>query len=328
MNIKIKSYFLKIGLMLVTLVINNAHSQNKKLEQEYVKGVVNKIGDLFESNYVFPEKGIEVKTYLKSQFMNSKYDNYDVIDSLANKIKNDILEITKDKHVNLIVSKKKEDANEESQQDAMSNFFNSFDNFGLTKVGVLEGNIGLLEIQLFYPLGMNPEAREAAKGAMDKLKDCKSIIFDLRACKGGSPDMLNFLVTYLYPEGSKIHLNEFYYRPMDEYTNTYTLDSVPGKRLSDANVYVLTSNKTFSCGEEFAYDIKHLKRGKLIGETTGGAAHPVQPFVVDESLQVLVPFGRAINPITKTNWEGVGVIPDIKISEDKALEKALTLIKS
>jgi hypothetical protein len=38
-----------------------------------------------------------------------------------------------------------------------------------------------------------------------------------------------------------------------------------------------------------------------------------------------VPFARAINPITKTNWEGTGVEPDVKIAADQALETAKKL---
>jgi C-terminal processing protease CtpA/Prc len=87
-------------------------------------------------------------------------------------------------------------------------------------------------------------------------------------------------------------------------------------------VYVLTSKRTFSGGEEFTYDLQSLHRAKIVGETTGGGAHPVAPHELDEWFTILVPSGRPINPITKTNWEGVGVVPDIAVPPDAALEEA------
>ena len=90
---------------------------------------------------------------------------------------------------------------------------------------------------------------------------------------------------------------------------------------------MLTGKRTFSCAEEFAYDLKHLKRATLIGEITGGGAHPVRGMTVDNLFQLSVPVGRAINPITRTNWEGVGVIPHIKTEKEEALEIALQLIR-
>ena len=39
-----------------------------------------------------------------------------------------------------------------------------------------------------------------------------------------------------------------------------------------------------------------------------------------------MPGGRARNPITGTNWEGVGVSPDVVASRDSALNVALGLL--
>ena len=133
------------------------------------------------------------------------------------------------------------------------------------------------------------------------------------------------MITYLFPEGTKIHLNDFYNRPSNEITSTYTLDKVEGRRFINEKIFVLTSNRTFSCAEEFAYDLKNLKRATIVGETTGGGAHPVRTIKIHDNFEANVPTGRAINPITKTNWEGVGVIPDIKVKKEDALKKALDL---
>lgn len=87
-------------------------------------------------------------------------------------------------------------------------------------------------------------------------------------------------------------------------------------------MYVLTSRGTFSAAEEFTYNLKHMERATIVGDTTGGGAHPVDFFPLDDGFFATVSIGRAINPITKTNWEGVGVIPHIAVPQEQALEAA------
>ena len=105
----------------------------------------------------------------------------------------------------------------------------------------------------------------------------------------------------------------------------WTQPDVPGKKFIGKPVFVLTSAQTFSGAEEFSYDLKNLKRASLIGETTGGGAHPVWRHRIDDHFFIGVPFARAINPITKTNWEGTGVEPDVKVPAADALEVARKL---
>lgn len=301
--------------------------QDTSSDSNQIERIVKKTADLFKDNYVFPAKGESVALELSSSLNMGLYKGVDNLDSLTNLLKKDIFKNLNDKHVNFIIKPDEKDIPQESQEDPMLQFFKSLENFGLTKVEEVEKGIGLLEISFFFPIQMDEKAKDAASRAMNSFEDCHSLIFDLRKCKGGSPEMLNYLVTYLYPEKSKVHLNDFYFRPADSTESTYTLDKVPGNRLPNIDVFVLTSGQTFSCGEEFAYDIKHLKRGQIIGEVTGGAAHPVQPYDVTEKLQLLLPTGRAINPITKGNWEGVGVKPHVQVAADDALNKTLKIIR-
>jgi C-terminal processing protease CtpA/Prc len=90
--------------------------------------------------------------------------------------------------------------------------------------------------------------------------------------------------------------------------------------------YVLTSSQTFSGAEEFTYNLKNLKRATIVGERTGGGAHPVAGHRIDEHFMIGVPFARAINPISKTNWEGTGVEPDVKVAAADALATAQKLV--
>ena len=129
--------------------------------------------------------------------------------------------------------------------------------------------------------------------------------------------------TYLFSRPT--HLNDLWERKTESTQQYWTLPYVAGKRLEGKPAYVLTSKRTFSGAEEFTYNLKNLKRATIVGETTGGGAHPVSGHRIDDHFMIGVPFARAINPISKTNWEGVGVEPDIKISSADALSTAQKL---
>jgi hypothetical protein len=107
--------------------------------------------------------------------------------------------------------------------------------------------------------------------------------------------------------------------------NFWTMPYVPGPKAVNADLYILTSSRTFSGAEEFTYNMKNLKRATVIGETTGGGAHPTEPMIVQQDFILRVPFARAINPVSKTNWEGTGVAPDITVPAAEAFDRAYVL---
>jgi C-terminal processing protease CtpA/Prc len=146
----------------------------------------------------------------------------------------------------------------------------------------------------------------------------------LRQNQGGDPKMVALLSTYLF--ATPTHLNDLWERKSGETHQYWTLPYVPGRHLSGVPVFVLTSHRTFSGGEEFTNNLKVLKRATIVGETTGGGAHPVSGHRIDDRFSIGVPFARAINPTTKTNWEGVGVEPDVKVAAADALTTAQALV--
>ncbi|WP_417881873.1 S41 family peptidase [Xanthomarina gelatinilytica] len=297
--------------------------KNLNYDRDYVEKIVTTIANTYHDNYVFPEKGQAIKKSLLKNLKDGKYNIAKNYDSLSAILKRDMIAITNDKHINVSYNGNKI---EEDAGGVGGNFFDQFKNYGFEKVEMLDGGIGYIDLTIFHPIQMKPESAEVAQESMQSLKDSKALIFDLRNCRGGDPAMLNLLVTYLYPEGEKKHLNDFFYRPSNDTTSTYTVDKVKGRRFVSEPVYILTSNRTFSAAEEFAYDLKHMGRATIVGEITGGGAHPVRSMNIENDFEVSVPVGRAINPITKTNWEGVGVIPDIKVKKEDALNKALEWI--
>src|SRR5262249_36093703 len=183
-------------------------------------------------------------------------------------------------------------------------------NCGFEKIERLPGNVGYLEFRQFAPPGI---CADTASAAMNFLANADAVIIDLRRNGGGDPAMVALISSYLF-DAEPVHLNDLYFRPDNSTRQWWTLPYVPGKRLgSKKDVFVLTSKRTFSAAEEFTYNLKSLNRATIVGETTGGGAHPGGSRRINDHFAIWVPSGRAINPITKTNWEGTGVTPDIDV---------------
>jgi hypothetical protein len=147
------------------------------------------------------------------------------------------------------------------------------------------------------------------------------LIFDIRNNGGGYPSMVALIISYLLEPNPQL-LTSIYERPKDKIYQNWTLPYVPGRIFPEKPVYVLTSRRSASASEEFAYALKTQKRGTIIGETTRGAANPVNVFPILDIFVIWLPIGTPTNPISKDNWEGKGVSPDYDIPQEKALEKA------
>jgi C-terminal processing protease CtpA/Prc len=158
---------------------------------------------------------------------------------------------------------------------------------------------------------------------MNFLAYCDAVIVDLRQNGGGDPAQIQLISSYFFDE--PVHLNDLYARATDRTENYWTLPYVPGPKAAGADLYILTSARTFSGAEEFTYNMKNLKRATVIGETTGGGAHPTSTRIVQHDYILRVPFARAINPVSKTNWEGTGVTPDIAVPAAEAFDRAYAL---
>jgi len=188
------------------------------------------------------------------------------------------------------------------------------------KVKTLPHNIGYLKFNAF------PDAAicgPRAAAAMAKLNDADAIIFDLRDNPGGYANMVTLIATYLFDRPT--HLNDFYNRVDNSTEQSWTLPAVPGNKLADKPAFVLTSHMTFSAAEGFSYDLKMLKRATLVGETTSGRGHMGMAYRIDNHFMIRLPGVRVINPVSKTNWEGTGVEPDVKVNAADALATAVKL---
>jgi len=195
-------------------------------------------------------------------------------------------------------------------------------NCAFRKVEILGGNIGYVKLDAF----IDPDiCGPTVVSAMGFIAHSDVIVFDLRENGGGDPKMVAMISSYLFAKST--HLNSVWNRRNDKTEQFWTLPYIPGTRMDSVPVYVLTSTRTFSAAEEFSYNLKSLKRATIVGETTGGGAHPVIGQRLDDRFSIQIPFARSINPVTGSNWEGTGVEPDVKVPQGDALNAALKLAR-
>lgn len=287
--------------------------------------VIDRAAELLDDSYVFPDVAKKMAEAVRARAQRGEYDSVTSGEEFARLLTEHFREVSRDKHLRVRFSAAPVPAAQAgpSPADRAGNRKRIESvNCGFEKAERLEGNIGYLKLNVFADPGV---CRATAIAAMNFLAHSDAIVFDLRANGGGSPQMVAILSTYLFAE--RTHLNDLWTRKGNKTQQYWTLPSLPGKRLGGKPVFVLTSNRTFSGAEEFSYNLKSLKRATIVGETTGGGAHPVRPQRIDDHFTIGVPFARAINPITKTNWEGVGVEPDVKVPAADALETALKLAR-
>ena len=289
---------------------------------------------LLDTFYVFPDVAKRMGDSLRARLARKDYDAYTNGVMFATRLNDDLAEIAHDKHMHvnysaqpLPVEKPRSPGApppEPSPEDsARERAFMAKINCGFVKSEVLPGNIGYLKFNMF---GEPDYCAATASAAMTPLADTRALIIDLRDNGGGSPPMVAFVSSYLFDR--RTHLNDLWTRRTNETKEYWTRDSVPGRRFGGTKpVYVLTSAHTFSGAEEFTYNLKNLKRATIVGEVTGGGAHPVNGHRIDDHFIIGVPFARAINPITHTNWEGVGVEPDIKVPAADALSTVQRLLR-
>lgn len=199
------------------------------------------------------------------------------------------------------------------------------ENYGLSKVEILSGNIGYLNVIQFHDDIQLSGSTIAA--AMGFLANTDALIIDLRANRGGG-EAMQFLASYFVK--GRLELMRLRYRG-DHIEHAWTQSSVPGKRYLDKPVYILTSNKTFSAGEAFAYALQSLKRATLVGATTRGGGNPNTLLPIRSDYLLSVPIGESISPVTGGSWEGVGVKPDVAVDPalalDSARRQALTVLR-
>ena len=295
-----------------------------KLSSAEKQQVVDSIALFMTDRYVFPDKGKEMGDLVSKNLKDGKYDQISDPQEFASQLSQDLLTINNDRHIGVrymperiaMMMKAEEDENNKELEEFEKRQA-EYSNFYFKELKMLPGNVGYLKFNGFMDASV---AGPTAVAAMNFLAHSDAIIIDLRDNGGGSPSLIQLITTYFFEDTE--HLNSFYIREGDRMEQFWTLTYVPGERLLETDLYILTSSRTFSGAEEFTYNLKNMKRATVVGETTGGGAHPVSSYIINDNFMVRVPFGKAVNPITNENWEGTGVEPHVKTTKDEAMDMA------
>jgi len=316
-----------IGVMLLISLCPGQES-SQKLSLEEHNQIMVRISQLLVSNYFNKEVGQVCADYLKEKLEEGTYKNIKHPRALARQLTADLRKVHRDRHIR-IQTVSADVGQWEEENPRLAFFLHTHErikeNLGFWEVKILSGNVGYLNLRLFEPLDL---VRGKALNALHFLESTDALIIDLRQNRGGNPATVQFLCSWFFD--CPVLLNSTYWRRGDYTEEFWTMKNIGIKKRPELPLFILIGSKTFSGGEEFAYNLKVQKRATLIGEKTAGGANPGYTFTINDRFSIFIPTGHPVNPITGTNWEGVGVIPDIpvkssdvvSVARDKAVKAA------
>jgi len=323
MIIKFKIAHLALLFLLPTFCFSQ--SDLTKVEQ---REIIDSIYSKLEGFYIKPELIPKIKTLFDNNYQNGDYNKIVNRDKFASKLTEDIVNITNDLHFHIVNEpdwvKDKTNSEKENQKEVLRNkeiADAKKENFGFKELKILEGNIGYLDFRTFHDPAYSSET---ATSVMQFFSNTDALIIDMRNNNGGVLEMAQFISSYFFSQQETPLYKYYYYEKANVKIERemWLLPSVPGKRLNKIDIYILTSGATFSSAEWMSYSLQNLNRVTIIGEQTAGGAHPVDRKILVNGFVINIPFGEVKDPNTNTDFEGIGVTPDIKISANKALEKA------
>jgi len=288
------------------------------------RAVVDTLCDRVERYYVFPDRAKVLTKAIQKRYKAHEYDRITSAMEFADSLTAHMQAAVPDLHLRTHyrhepIPVETDDGPPNPAEEQRRATFERRTNYGFEKAERLPGNVGYLDIRGFSG---DPAGQATAIAALNFLANTDALIIDVRKNGGGDPIIVATILSYFTKPGERLHFNSFYQRTEDELQQYWTSPYVPGPRYVGKPIYVLTSNRTGSCAEEFAYDIQTHKLGTLVGAVSAGGANPGGMYRLNENFAAFIATGRAINPVTKTNWEGVGVKPDSLTTAGVALRTA------
>ncbi len=303
--------------------ISASAQQVKNIEdQDYKNDVLGKVTNLIATKYVLPEQAIKYAAEFKKKCDLGAYDTLTSAKSFTKQVTSDLIAISHDKHINFRVIESSgigEEPENSLHHSLRYHHLGVIENKGFKKLEWIDGNIGYLDIRRFYYIA---DIRDRVAAAIKFLSNADAIIIDLRENGGGSGD---YLSSYFLPYPTQLCS---WYSREEDFSYEFWTEKLTGiKPLTEVPLFLLTSDRTFSSAESFAYEMKVNKRAILIGDSTGGGAHSTDMYQIDAQFEIYIPTARAVNPITESNWEGTGVIPDVLVPAESALDTAIVMAK-
>jgi hypothetical protein len=303
-------------LALLLLLASSATSQSTAgLDAKVIRSTIESTAAVIEREYVDAEVADHIAASLREWNVEGRYDAARTPLALATFLTSDLMATSHDKH--LFVVALSDSAVNGDHDDLSRKETARHSNFGVQQAEILGGNVGYLNLTFFY---RPEEAHDALVAAMSLLANADSLILDLRANGGGSPDTAMLLMNYIF---NKDGLPLFDVTPRTGQPHAFvTQKSAVTVRDADRPVYVLTSSHTWSAGEGVAFLLQERHRAEVIGETTVGAANPGRTYHVGDLFEVNVPNGKVSSAVLGRNWEGSGVLPDVKVPAADSLRAA------
>lgn len=312
------------GVVLSTLLSLPAFAaEERPLNASDRAAILQTLDAKLNANYIEPAVAKRVGSAIANKNAEGGYASIATAQAFSAALATDLRELSGDKHFGASVNPRfRESSNTAAYQPSSAEMNEAREwierqGYGIAKIERLPGNVGYIDLRAF---GITEFAGPAYTAAMTLMAGTEALILDLRRNGGGSPDSVAYLLSHFFPLGDRRHLIDFYHRPTDTTRQVWLVPTVAQRY--DKPVYVLTSPRTFSGGEDCAYGFQAQKRGTLVGETTGGGSNPVSWFSLGHDMVVSIPTSRATNFVTKTNWEHVGVKPDIAVPAEQALQTA------
>jgi hypothetical protein len=291
-----------------------------RLRAEVLEALIESV----ERIYVSPDTAALVAVHLRARAATGAYDLLTDRGALAEALTHDLQAISGDGHLSV------RDASSElvalgagvPAQAPASDYGPA--SLGFTRVERLPGNVGYIEIAtaLMGPPGRAAEDRALVGEVVRQMEGADAVIIDLRENPGGSALLANHLYSHFLPAG--VHLFTVESRLMGTSSERRVAAEVPGPRLLSVPLYVLTSGRTFSAGEDIAFSLASQGRATVVGEPTGGGGRNNTNVPVAHGMWASISFTRVIDPRTGGEaWERVGVPPDVAVPAADALQAAL-----
>lgn len=285
--------------------------------------VIEQAAQALSRYYVFPDRGVAIAEKLRERARAGQFATIDSAIEFTETLTDTLQDISHDPHLAARYFDKplaaSADGDAGSADERTVELLQQIRfNFGFAHVMRLKANIGLIDLRGF---GRPDQIATRTAATMQWVADTRALVIDLRECGGGDPEGVMQFASYLFDRPT--HLNDIYWRDEDRIEVRWTSAEVAGVRYGESRpIYVLIGPDTFSGCEDFAYALKHAGRAVLVGQTTGGGAHAGSPRRLHDHFMLFVPTGRPINPVTHTDWEAVGVTPDIAVSVEEAQDAA------
>jgi hypothetical protein len=284
--------------------------------------VIDTLSKALITNYVFTDKAQVMSKYLHGQLAKGAYRNIKDPQAFAEQISTDLQTVCPDLHMNFRYNARLAQMGPpprrapDPHMDSLRNADMAERNFMYTASEVLPGNVGYVKFNGF--VDVTPSAVQTVTAAFRFVQHSKALIIDLRENHGGSPEMVRQVLSYFFPE--KTRVNDIIVPNKRDTTKGWTDPTATDGVILRMPVFVLTSTQTVSAAEDLAYAMQATKRGTIAGEKTAGGSHPTGPVFLGHGFVAGIPFAHTYNIHTGTEWEGTGVIPDIAVKADASLD--------